>query len=211
MGTDIAILIVADVRLYRDGLAEMLGRAPGVTVAGVAATVEEGLRLAEELAPDVVLIDTEVAEALQSFPRFRRLRRPPQLLALAVPDSDSTVIACAEGGVAGYLTREASLDEVVTGVWSAARGEMHCPPRVAAALARRVRAVASAAEGQEATGGLTPRETEVLALVEAGATNKQIATALTIELPTVKHHVHNILEKLSVSRRGEAAALARRR
>jgi two-component system, NarL family, nitrate/nitrite response regulator NarL len=207
----VAILIVADVRLYRHGLAEMLGRTPDISVAGTAATAAEGLRLAEHLVPDVVLLDTGASGALASVPRFRRLSRPPQIVALAVPDSDATVIACAEGGVAGYLTREASLDEVVTGVWSAARGEMHCPPQVAAALARRVRAVAPSPNGRDAVDCLTPRETEVLGLVEAGLSNQQIASELRIELPTVKHHVHNILEKLSVSRRGEAAALARRR
>jgi two-component system, NarL family, nitrate/nitrite response regulator NarL len=71
--------------------------------------------------------------------------------------------------------------------------------------------VASASNGRDAVDGLTRRETEVLGLVEAGLSNQQIASELRIELPTVKHHVHNILEKLSVSRRGEAAALARRR
>jgi two-component system, NarL family, nitrate/nitrite response regulator NarL len=107
------------------------------------------------------------------------------------------------------VTREASAEHVAEAVWRAANDELACSPRVAASLLRHVRELAALRPPDAAGPGLTPREREIVGLIDEGLSNKQIASRLCIELPTVKNHVHNILEKLHVSRRGEAVARLR--
>src|SRR5439155_827652 len=105
--------------------------------------------------------------------------------------------------------REASIDDLVTVIESVARGEAICSPRVAAGLLRRVAALAAGHGGDLPRAQLTNREREIVRLIDNGLSNKEIARALGIEVATVKNHVHNILEKLQVHRRGEAAARVR--
>ncbi len=131
------------------------------------------------------------------------------VIALGVPDVEEHVLACAEAGAAGYLPKPGSFADLLTVMQSVARGETVCSPRIAATLLRRVAMLAAAQEPDPRPARLTPREREVLALIEQGLPNKAIARTLSIEVRTVKNHVHNILDKLQVGGRGEAAALAR--
>jgi DNA-binding NarL/FixJ family response regulator len=157
----------------------------------------------------VVLLEVGIPGGLDAVVGNGHGARPTRILALGVPDEEDDVIACAEAGVAGYVMREDSLDALVVAIESVVRDEMLCSPRAAAALMRRVRVLS--AERQEALGQkLTRRELEIVALIDEGLSNKAIAQRLCIELATVKNHVHNILEKLDVSRRAEAAARVRR-
>jgi DNA-binding NarL/FixJ family response regulator len=134
-----------------------------------------------------------------------------QVVVLAVSGGDSEILACAEAGVSGYLLRDQSHAELVAVIASAARGLTSCPPPVAAALVRRIGTMADERRVRPGEQGrLTPREREVLDLIEQGKSNKEIARLLFIEVRTVKNHVHNLLEKLKVHRRGEAAAMVRR-
>ncbi len=138
------------------------------------------------------------------------------MLAINVLSREREVIACAEAGVACCLTAEASIDDLVAAIGSVARGEAPCSPWTAAVLLRRV---ASLARERRAPVGthvaeaprprLTTRELEIVELVDQGLSNKQIAQQLHIELPTVKNHMHRILDKLGVRRRAEAAELVR--
>ena len=142
--------------------------------------------------------------------KLRRSVPAAAVVALGVRETEDEVVACAEAGVAGYVTREHTLADLIAALDALARGEAPCPPRAAAMLLRRVSALA--AERRPAPSGvdeLTNREREILDLICDGLTNKQIGQLLFIELPTVKNHVHNILEKLQVRGRREAAALAR--
>ncbi len=107
------------------------------------------------------------------------------------------------------MTREASLEELVEVVESVARGESLLAPRIGALLLRRVAEAAGHKRAPTAAGRLTPRELQVVGLIDEGLSNKQIAARLSIELATVKNHVHSILEKLEVERRAEAAARVR--
>ena len=135
------------------------------------------------------------------------------LVALAIEDNDDDVVAWAEAGVSGLVTPNTALDGLTATLESVARGGARCSPRATAALFRRVAGLAGqylrAAAGSEPPARLTPREREVIALIDRGLSNKQIASQMQIELATVKNHVHAILEKLHVERRGEAAAVAR--
>ncbi len=202
----IRVLVASDVRLYREGLAESLADAPGLDVVG-RSTGAESVGRALRLRPDIVLLDLSMDDWSGAVGAIVAGASETRVVVLGVNEVESEVIGCAEAGVSGYVTREASLDELVEVVESVARGEMLCTPRIAALLLRRVaEAAAPRSSGLER---LTPRETEIVDLIEQGLSNKQIARRLSIELATVKNHVHNILEKLEVARRGEAVARVR--
>jgi DNA-binding NarL/FixJ family response regulator len=120
------------------------------------------------------------------------------------------VIACAEAGVSGFIARESSLEELMECVSSVANDDLLCSPRVAAILLQRVKALAAAnGAATHVPPPLTLRQLEILQLVDAGLSNKEIADRLYLEVSTVKNHVHQILEKLQVRSRSEAAAALR--
>lgn len=198
--------IVGEVRLYRDGLADVLDRTEGIRVVGTASSLEEALQLVDERAPDVMLVDLAITDGIGAV---RALTPCTRVVVLAVPELDSEILACAEAGIAGLVTRDASIAELVGSIVSAAHGELACTPRVAGVLLRRVAAVGRPPD-EPPHRPLTPRERQVVALIEEGLSNKEIAHRLYIEVATVKNHVHNILEKLQVSRRHAAAELLRR-
>jgi DNA-binding NarL/FixJ family response regulator len=132
-----------------------------------------------------------------------------RVVAIGVSGSEDEVIALAEAGVAGYLLRGASRADLAMTMQSLARGESLCPPQISAALLRRVASMAAERRSLTAGSHLTAREHQVLRLIDQGLSNRQIGQHLGIEVRTVKNHVHNILEKLHVHRRGEAAARMR--
>ncbi len=203
------VLVVADIRLYREGLAQILGREAELSVVGSAAGLEDAVRGVRDLRPEVVLIDQAMPESLAAIRAIRVLAPNVRVVALAVPDTDQHLIACAEAGVVGYVTRAAGVADLITTIQSAARGELVCSPRVAATLLRRVTALAAGDRSREEDVRLTARELEILELLERGMSNKDIARHLGIEVATAKNHVHNILGKLQVHGRGQAAARIR--
>jgi DNA-binding NarL/FixJ family response regulator len=136
----------------------------------------------------------------------RRSARIP-LVALGISGSDSDVIACAEKGAAGFVTCDASLEELAGTIQRAAEGELVCSPRTAGTLMRRLATLAAERRPEPIGAALTRREQEVAALMREDLSNKEIATRLRIEVATVKNHVHNVLDKLRVHRRGEATRL----
>jgi two-component system nitrate/nitrite response regulator NarL len=203
------VLVCAQVRLYRDGLAEALARRPECDLVGTAATAADASALFERLRPEVVLADVSSTDGLVTMRALRGAAPGARVLALGVADDDDQILACAEAGVSGFLTRDTSLDELVAAIGSAVCGELACSPHMAAALLRRVGSLAAECRREPATTTLTPRQAEVLDLLEEGLSNKQIAAQLSIELATVKNHVHSILDRLHVTRRAEAVSLLR--
>jgi two-component system, NarL family, nitrate/nitrite response regulator NarL len=200
------ILVVSAIRLYREGLAESLARTGRFEHVGTASDAEECLASVRRLEPDVVLLDLTIADALAAVRAVAGLRT--KLIALGVREVETDVVEAAEAGVSGYVGREASLRELVEAVECTARGESPCPPQIAALLIGRI-AAAARGPAPDRVERLTPREAEIVGLIDEGLSNKQIAGRLSIEPATVKNHVHNILEKLDVARRGEAAAALR--
>jgi DNA-binding NarL/FixJ family response regulator len=158
----------------------------------------------------VVLLDAASHGALEGACAIRASSPDAAVVALGVANAEGDVIACAEAGVAGYVVREGSVEDLIATVESAARGELRCSPRMAGALVRRL---ARLAAGQPIPDGarLTRRELEIVRMIDDGLSNKEIAVRLSIEVATVKNHVHHLLEKLGVRRRGEAAAKLRMR
>ena len=200
--------IVADVRVHRDGLQELLEREACIDVIGAAATVPESIAEISNLAPDVVLLDVAGENRVAAITALVQAIPGVKVIACAVPETEQDVIPCAEAGVAACLPRETPLTELGATIERVASGETIASPRVAAMLLRRVATLAARSSPEER---LTAREGEILGLIDDGLSNKQIARRLSIELPTVKNHVHNILEKLHVHRRYEAAARMRER
>jgi two-component system nitrate/nitrite response regulator NarL len=204
----IRLFIVAQVRLYREGLAEVLGRHEGFVVVGTAAHGEHAPEMIANLRPTVVLVDLDMPHGRELIRAIADHSPQTRVVALAVPETDADVLGWAEAGISGYVAREAALTELVDTIESVARGETLASPRIVATLFRHV-AVLAARSPRSSDPRLTARETEILALIGRGLSNKEIADRLVIELPTVKNHVHNLLEKLNVHRRSEAAALWR--
>jgi two-component system nitrate/nitrite response regulator NarL len=205
------VLVVAGIRLYREGLQAIMAREHRMSVVGTAVDVAEACAAVPRVRPDVVLLDAApeppanaVRALLAALPEVRIV-----VLGLAAPDVDAEVLACIEAGAAGYVTRAAGLPELVEAVACVARGELACSTSVAGALARSLARLSAASERPADGAGLTARERQIAELIAEGLSNKEIAGRLHIELPTVKNHVHRILGKLEVSRRGEAAARMR--
>jgi two-component system, NarL family, nitrate/nitrite response regulator NarL len=207
----VPLVILSDVRLYREGLAlNIRSRGPGIEVVGICADSVEVLESVRGHPEAIVLVDTGMADGLAQVRRLVQGAPGVTLLALALaPESEHEIVAAAEAGIGGYIPPEASIEDLVRVVEHAARGEMICSPRVAGTLARRIASLASGRGPSPGTAALTAREREVLELLEIGLSNKQIARRLSIRLATVKNHVHSILAKLNVKRRGEAAAALR--
>ncbi len=165
----------------------------------------ELLDLVNSASPEVVLLDVSVTG---SIGLLREIAPHTRVVALGLADAGPEVLACAQAGVAGYVTRDESLDDLVDGLRTVARGGAACSPRTAAMLLQHVSSLASVDGVRQPAPRLTSREREILALLGIGLSNKQIGQRLRIELPTVKNHVHNVLEKLGVSGRHEAAQLS---
>jgi two-component system, NarL family, nitrate/nitrite response regulator NarL len=209
---DVRVMIASEVRLYRIGLERLLREIPDVTIVGAASSAEEAYELAGALIHEVMLLDMAMPDAYGIAKRVGRLSPVSKVVALGTPEDEAEVLACAEAGIAGYVTREGSVDDVVAAIRTIARGEVYCSAKVASSLVRRVaeraNSAAAAAGGTEyvagRSGSLTTREAQILKLMQQGLSNKMISRTLGIELPTVKNHVHNILTKLGIHRRAEA-------
>jgi two-component system, NarL family, nitrate/nitrite response regulator NarL len=200
----IRVLVITAVRLYRDGLSGVLARS-GFSVVGEHADGNAAMAHLEELAPDVILLDMTHRPGYVQMRELVQNAQNIPVVSVGVGDSELEIVACAEAGITGYLTHNASCDELREVVKAAARGEVNCSPQLAAALVRRLAALAAGHQPEVTAPELTRRERQVARLIEQDLTNKEIATRLGIEVATVKNHVHNLLAKLSVRRRGEAA------
>jgi len=204
--TIIRVLVVSDVRLYRDGLAQIFADERRLSVVGTAADVPAAARLAAEHHPDVALVDMAMPQSAAAVRGIAAIAPGVKVVALGIRENEQDLIACAEAGVAGYVPRAASVPDLVTVLEGVGRGELLCSAHTAASLWRRVAALAARAGRTLEENTLTRREREIGTLIEAGLSNKDIAIRLGIEVATVKNHVHSLLEKLQVHRRGQAAA-----
>jgi two-component system, NarL family, nitrate/nitrite response regulator NarL len=202
----IRVFVVAGVLIHREALGRLLDGKRSLGVIGTGPDADAFAGSPADAWPDVVLVDTATVDCPAAIQAVRRVVPGTKVLALGVPESLDELLAYAEAGVSSYVTREQSPDELVAAIESAARGEALCSPRVAAALLERIAALASERGPAAAAVPLTAREQEIIALIDLGLSNKQIARELYIELATVKNHVHHILAKLKVTRRADAAA-----
>jgi DNA-binding NarL/FixJ family response regulator len=211
--TPIRVLIVDDQALFREGLRTILSTRPETAVAGEAADGEEAIARVAALEPDVVLMDLQmpVLDGIQATARIRDRWPSIPVLALTTFDDDRNLFGALRAGAAGYLLKDVSSDTLVAAITAAARGEAFLQStvtgRVVAAFAKMMESGGAAAEALVIP--LSSREREIVALLGTGASNKEIADRLCLAEGTVKNHVTNILTKLDVRDRTQAALRAR--
>jgi len=200
----IKLFILGDVRLHREGLAVQLAGCPNLKVVGTG-VLDEAVQSLRSTPADVALLDSVQLEISAVVDALRQSLRRLRIVAMGVREVESEVLACAAAGVDGYVRMDAAVDDVVTVVESVMRNELVCSPKVAASLFHH----STASQGADGGASLTGRELQVVELISRGLSNKEISRSLSIETCTAKNHVQNILQKLGVHRRGQAAAKAR--
>lgn len=200
------VLVVTEIRLYRDGVAEALRRLDDVELTATAATGPTAVVAARRTECDVVLVDMALTDSTGTVQALLAARPQLKVVALGVPEDGPEVVAVAEAGVAGYVSREATIQDVGEALRGALRGEAALPGKVGAGLLRHIARQAQSRRSVDEPRQLTPREREVLCLLETGLTNKEIARALDLQLSTVKNHVHNVLAKYGAAGRADVAA-----
>ena len=201
----IRTLVVAELRLYREGLASVLRSTEDIEVAGIARGDQQAVRAAERLRPDVVLVDMAMVDNNRLIRALVRRVPSAKIIAIGLPESVRSVIPCVEAGIAAYVGRDSSLDDLVETLRRTMKGETECPPVIVASLFRRVASLATRRHDETPVGRLTRRESQIASLIASGLSNKEIAGQLQIEVSTVKNHVHSVFEKLHVARRTQIA------
>jgi two-component system, NarL family, nitrate/nitrite response regulator NarL len=202
------IVVLSPIRVYREGLAHVLAQHGSVNVVGAAAGLNELTDLLATATVDVILFDLAVDGGLATLRRLGS-NIEPKVVVLGLSEDDEHIIACARAGIAGYITHDSSLQELMQRIREAIVGEFTCSPRVVARLVHSLTLSAFVENRQSPAVRLTQREREILQLIEQDLSNKEIARQLSIQLATVKNHVHNILEKLAVRRRADAVRATR--
>jgi DNA-binding NarL/FixJ family response regulator len=206
----IRVLLVNEIPLMCNVIASVLEDEPDIEVAGRATSVDEALDQAPEC--DIVLVSTQLPDdgALKLIQALVETEPSVKMLALGLSETKEQVLSYVEAGADGYVLKDNSVDALLEHIRTVHRGKALVSPEIAGALMSRVSEWAQLFEDIEAgvaeTADLTPREREILELIGQGLTNQEIADCLVIQVGTVKNHVHNILQKLDVSSRQDAAA-----
>jgi DNA-binding NarL/FixJ family response regulator len=208
------VLLADDQGLFREALGTLLDVRPEVDVVGEAADGEAAVWRAAELAPDVVLMDLHmpVLDGIAATRRLRVEQPAVRVLALTTFDDDEDVFAALRAGAVGYLLKDVSADRLVEAIQAAARGESVLQPSVAARVVARVARMPEEVprrRPQPLVVPLSDRELDVVRLLAEGRSNREIAAALFLAEGTVKNHVTNVLTKLGVRDRTQAALHAR--
>jgi DNA-binding NarL/FixJ family response regulator len=207
---NVRVLLVDDHDLFRTGLRNLLEER-GIQIAGEAGEGADAVRLVRELAPEVVVMDLHMPgmtgiEAIRQIHGFAPLTR---VLVLTISDQDDDVLDAILAGACGYLLKDASVDELIRGIGAAAVGESLVSPAIASKVLQQVRATAVSPEAADTIRAeLSDRELDVLKLIAAGNDNAMIAAQLHISPKTVKNHISNILMKLQIENRIQAAVYA---
>lgn len=209
----IKVLLVDDQTMFRDGLKVLLRSEPDMEVVGEAGDGEEALQKAVELKPDVILMDLRMPVMDgASATRHLKSRQPEcRVIVLTTFDEDAAVFDAMRSGAIGYLLKDAPTEKLYEAIHAAYRGESVLQPSVAARLVAQFSRLAETAPrwSQELVEPLSTREMDVLRLMAAGDTNREIAQKLVVAEGTVKNHVTNIFNKLNVTDRTKAVVRAR--
>lgn len=211
-GHCINLLLVNETRLMGNVIAAALEGEEDINIVGCVTSLDEALNIVREKEVDVALVSTRLPDlgALKLTNAITELKPSTKVLALGLTEEKQHVLRYVEAGATGYVLKDDSLDGLIETIRAVQDGKVFVSPQIAAAIMERLSGLARIFSDVEnnitnATD-LTSREFEVLELISKGRTNQQIAEILVIEIGTVKNHVHNILDKLNVSSRREAAA-----
>lgn len=203
------VLIIDDHPLFRKGVVDLLSLDPSLQLVGEAASGEEGVALTQQLRPDLVLLDLNM-RGMDGIETLRRLREgagvQPRVLVLTVSNAEQDVLRALRAGVDGYLLKDMEPEEILAHLREVIAGGVAISPELTGLLARALRDDSGPVD--PALAELTPREREILDLLAAGRSNKLIARELDLAVGTVKVHVKNLLKKLGLKNRVEAAIWA---
>ena len=204
----ITVLLVDDHAWVRGSVAQALSLSDAIEVVGQANNGEEGVQKAQELTPDVVVMDLDmpVLGGVEATRQIRAAVPSTQVLVLTVSESESDLFAAMAAGAKGYLLKNAGSDDLQTAVMHISQGGVLVSPIMATTMLTQFTEVEAKAAKTET--GLSAREEEVLQSVAQGASNKEVAAELFITENTVKTHLRNIMEKLHVANRSQATAFA---
>ena len=204
----IRVVIADDQRAVREGLAMLVGLTDDIEVVGTAANGVEALELTRDLRPDVVLMDLRMPEmdGADATHRIRATLPNTQVLILTTYADDDSLFPALQAGARGYLTKDASAEEIERAIHQVADGYTHLDP----AIQQRLVAAALSTTGRDRTlpDELTSREVEVLKLIAAGLSNAEIAAALVVSAATIKTHINHIFQKTGARDRAQAVRYA---
>ena len=203
------IITIDDHPLFRKGLADLIEMDDSLVLIGEAASGEEGLTLAVELEPDLILLDINMKgmDGLETLQALKAADLDSRVMMLTVSDNEEDVLAAIRAGADGYLLKDMEPEDTLESIRAAASGKLVVSDRLTELLAAALRSEANTPQDSE-EAALTQREHEILELISEGLSNKLIARALNISPGTVKVHVKNVLRKLNLNSRVEAAVWA---
>jgi DNA-binding NarL/FixJ family response regulator len=204
------VLLVDDHDLFRTGLRNLLEE-QNVMIVGEASSGTEAVKLVRELAPDVVVMDLNMPgmNGVEATRHISGLAPLTRVVVLTISDQDADVMDAILAGACGYLLKDSSIQELIAGIRAASVGESLISPNIASKVLQRVRSTSTHADAAETIRAeLSDREIEVLKLIANGKDNAQIAGELHISPKTVKNHISNILMKLQIGNRIQAAVYA---
>ncbi|MCK0069448.1 MULTISPECIES: response regulator [Kordiimonas] len=206
--TEISLIIVDDHALVRRGLSLLLENSPGINIIGEAENGEDAVKLAAETAPDVILLDLFLPDisGVEAARRIKELTPRSQILMLTSHEGDEYLTDAMQAGVLSYLIKESDPDDLIAAIHKANKGEATLSPRLARALMKHLSRAGN--HDNPLHESLTQREHEVLRAIANGDSNQTIASNFGISEKTVKSHVTNILSKLYLNDRTQAAVYA---
>lgn len=212
----VRVLVVDDHALFRRGISTVLTNQENISVVGEATNGLEAIEKAEQLVPDVIVMDLNMPQCsgLEATQALQAKMPQINILVLTVSDNEADLFAAIKFGATGYILKNTEPEELVQAIYHIAQGGVIISPVMATKLLTEFRDSTSDTKAEKTTAdeaSLSPREDEVLRLVAQGATNKEIADSLFISENTVKTHLRNIMDKLHLANRSQAAAYAVKR
>lgn len=213
MGYPVEILVVDDHILFREGLISLINSQPGFTVIGEASTVADAIRLAQELSPEIILMDYGLPDGtgVDAAKAILSARPHIKIVFLTIHDNDSFLFEAVRSGARGYLLKNMPVSKLMAALRALERDEAAISRQMVARIMQEFARLSKTGSGADAAlTTLTRRELEVLIALASGASNEEIAGRMFISVNTVKNHIHNILDKLNLKNRRELTHFAER-